>query len=230
MPSAASGVILAIQASGPEASVAVGRGDDLLHLEGVARAARHDDDLMPAVARSFEHISADPKDLETVCVSVGPGGFTGLRIAVSTAKMLAFALGCRLVAVDEGAATIEAAGPGQPAAVCLAGKRGSFWTTFGPAAGQSAGQVLSSQAIIERCRAAGISRILVAQPADRLGDLAVEARAVGLAVVECHPDASHVWRVGRRLDLQGVYCDPARLSPIYPREPEAVRLWEQRKG
>jgi len=41
-----------------------------------------------------------PKDLSAISVSKGPGSYTGLRIGVSSAKGLCFALGIPLISVD----------------------------------------------------------------------------------------------------------------------------------
>lgn len=40
-----------------------------------------------------------PRDLDAVCVSAGPGSYTGLRIGVSTAKGFCYALGIPLLSV-----------------------------------------------------------------------------------------------------------------------------------
>ena len=232
MPGGDPNVTLAIEAAGPDASVAVGRGPALLHIEPVSNAARHDDDLMPAIARAFDRIAALPKDLEVVFVSVGPGGFTGLRIAVSTAKTLALALKCRVVAVSEADAVAETSPAAGPLAICLTGKHGRYWTAFqekkdGPA---SSGQLLAIPDVIEASTRRGVARIAVCQPHNRVTDLAAASAAAGLDIVEVFPDASHVWRVGRRIAETGRFTAPEQLLPIYPREPEAVRLWRQRKA
>ncbi len=47
-----------------------------------------------------------PSQLELICVTTGPGSFTGLRIGVTTAKTLAYATGAKLVGVHTLAAMV----------------------------------------------------------------------------------------------------------------------------
>lgn len=229
MPEPADSISLAIEASGPDATVAVARGDSLLHLEPVSKAARHDDDLMPAIDRAFRRINATPRDLRTIYVSVGPGGFTGLRIAVSAAKMLAFATGCALFPIPEADAIREAADMSEPMLICLGGKRGCYWTLASGASGAAEAQVLDLQQITQEAAASGIRSVAVNQPAHRVADLAQVCTAHGLRLVCTQPDASHVSTAGRKQERSHPPTPPADLLPIYPREPEAVRLWRERQ-
>lgn len=232
MSHANGGVIAAIEASGPRASVAVGRRDAVLRLEPVAASLGHHDDLMAALARAVEVIGASPGDLAEVRVSIGPGGFTGLRIAVATAKMLALATRCRLVAVPEALAAAHAAeeiAPG-PMCVCLAGKGGQYWSSLDPTDRSSDGQVMSAKELAAESARRGIGRIVLTQPAERFADLVVAAQGAGLNVLVVDPSAAHVWTAGADLAAGGVWADPSSLCPLYPREPEAVRLWRERQS
>ncbi|MGN1210815.1 MAG: tRNA (adenosine(37)-N6)-threonylcarbamoyltransferase complex dimerization subunit type 1 TsaB [Candidatus Cryptobacteroides sp.] len=47
----------------------------------------------------LEETGTDIKDCDAVCVSMGPGSYTGLRVGVSTAKGLCFGAGIPLIAV-----------------------------------------------------------------------------------------------------------------------------------
>src|SRR5436190_12445195 len=94
---------------------------------------RHDDDLLPAIDRLFARCGFTPRDLSgggAVGVSVGPGGFTGLRIAVATAKMLAETLDTKLVAVPSALVAAESIrDQTSEIIVALASKAESFWST-----------------------------------------------------------------------------------------------------
>jgi len=64
-----------------------------------------------------------------------------------------------------------------------------------------------------------------------------QSRATGLPIVGQKIDGATepafavepVWRIGRRRAAAGGFDDPATLSPLYIREPEAVTLWNQRE-
>lgn len=57
----------------------------------------HSVTILPAIDRCLSCLGLAPRDLDLIGVGVGPGSFTGVRIAVSTARMLAQVLGKPLV-------------------------------------------------------------------------------------------------------------------------------------
>jgi len=64
----------------------------------------HSEKLMPELSDMLELAGIRIKDLDAVAVSIGPGGFTGLRVGLSAAKGLCFSSGLKLVPVP----TLEA--------------------------------------------------------------------------------------------------------------------------
>ncbi|MFL7811193.1 MAG: tRNA (adenosine(37)-N6)-threonylcarbamoyltransferase complex dimerization subunit type 1 TsaB [Anaerolineae bacterium] len=62
-------------------------------------AENHTVELMPRIVRLLDGQNVAPKDLTGLVVSLGPGSFTGLRIALSAAKGLSLALDLPLVGV-----------------------------------------------------------------------------------------------------------------------------------
>ena len=67
-----------------------------LELDGL----RHAQALPPVVASLLSDHQVVPGSLDLIAVSHGPGSFTGLRVGIAFAKTLAWAVGCKLVAVD----------------------------------------------------------------------------------------------------------------------------------
>ncbi len=59
----------------------------------------HNRNLVPTVHTLLEKHGLKPADLTGIVVGTGPGSYTGLRIGLMLAKSLAYATGCRLIAV-----------------------------------------------------------------------------------------------------------------------------------
>ena len=67
------------------------------HLESGRHNGR---DLAPAIAALLGEQGWAARDLEGVAVGRGPGSYTGLRVGIVSAKTMAYAIGCPLVALD----------------------------------------------------------------------------------------------------------------------------------
>ncbi|HJQ78607.1 MAG TPA: tRNA (adenosine(37)-N6)-threonylcarbamoyltransferase complex dimerization subunit type 1 TsaB [Lacipirellulaceae bacterium] len=114
--------IIAIESSGPHGSVAALRGEragvcclEQMLLPDRERTAQS---LAPSLRAILHKVDWPADSLELVCVTVGPGSFTGLRIGVTTAKTLAYAVGAQIVGSD----TLEVLAAQAPAAA------GRLWT------------------------------------------------------------------------------------------------------
>ncbi|HBJ34268.1 MAG TPA: tRNA (adenosine(37)-N6)-threonylcarbamoyltransferase complex dimerization subunit type 1 TsaB [Planctomycetaceae bacterium] len=92
--------MLAIETGGRCGSIAWYVDDQLKHYIPLDPTKRTAVTLAAAIAEVIGQSRQDGVAVEAVAVNVGPGSFTGLRIGVTTAKTLAYALGCRLIAVD----------------------------------------------------------------------------------------------------------------------------------
>lgn len=91
--------IVAIETSGRAGSVAVGTPAGLLAVQRLAEDVRHAGELLPTVQRLISSQGWAGDAITDVFISIGPGSFTGLRIAVTVARTLAWAVGSRIVAV-----------------------------------------------------------------------------------------------------------------------------------
>lgn len=237
-------VVLAIETSQREASVALRDRAGMVHEERLSQKKRHDDDLMPAIDRLFKRVGLTPGDLRggSVAVSIGPGGFTGLRIAIATAKMFSEALGVKLVAVPSAVVAVEEVGDQKSAVsdqneilVALACKGESFWGTrvqriAGRAYASVGWAIVGEPGIVQAAvfDLAGIDAVI----ADEFFPDAARQRlqAARVPIIPLVLSARSVLIVGTRMLARGETTDPLRLLPTYPRQPEAVTLWEQRTG
>ena len=81
--------ILAVDTSNHPMSVALVEDEQLLATTTLNMVRNHSIYLMPAISKLFELVQWQPTDIDRVVVAQGPGSYTGVRIAVTTAKVLA---------------------------------------------------------------------------------------------------------------------------------------------
>ena len=94
-------LILSIETSTKACSVALAENGNLISfLESVDFNYSHSEKLNLFIKDVFEKGDRKMNQLSAVSVSKGPGSFTGLRIGVSTAKGLAYALDIPLLAIE----------------------------------------------------------------------------------------------------------------------------------
>ncbi|WP_159721937.1 tRNA (adenosine(37)-N6)-threonylcarbamoyltransferase complex dimerization subunit type 1 TsaB [Enterococcus sp. CSURQ0835] len=99
--------ILALDTSNQTLAVAVLEDDHVLANFQLNRKLNHSLTLMPAIDQVMAACELAPSDLERIVVAEGPGSYTGIRIAVTTAKTLADTLKIELVGISS-LATIAA--------------------------------------------------------------------------------------------------------------------------
>jgi tRNA threonylcarbamoyladenosine biosynthesis protein TsaB len=93
-------LILAIETSGRTGSAAIALGEQMLSEAHFSGPMRHSAEIFPAVDSLLERFSRKPEEIEHIYISVGPGSFTGLRIAVALAKTMHLANATKIIAVD----------------------------------------------------------------------------------------------------------------------------------
>lgn len=98
-------LILNIETTTTNCSVSLSKeGETLLLKEDYDTNYSHAERLHTFIATILKEANVEGKDLDAIAVSKGPGSYTGLRIGVSAAKGLCFALDIPLIAVS----TLEA--------------------------------------------------------------------------------------------------------------------------
>lgn len=93
--------ILNIETATKNCSISIAKdGETIVCNEIAEEGYSHAERLHVFIEESIAAAGISFKDLVAIAVSQGPGSYTGLRIGVSAAKGLCFALGIPLIAVD----------------------------------------------------------------------------------------------------------------------------------
>jgi tRNA threonylcarbamoyladenosine biosynthesis protein TsaB len=98
------GLILQIETATTSCSVALARDEVILAFKQVNERNIHAEVITQFIDELIKYAEIRYNDLDAIAVSCGPGSYTGLRIGVSTAKGLCFALDKPLIAIE----TLEA--------------------------------------------------------------------------------------------------------------------------
>ena len=96
--------MLGLDSATRRAAVGAIDGNRVLAEEAVFAQSSHAASLPPLIEATLARASWTMRDLDIIAVSIGPGSFSGLRVGLSLAKGMAYALGIPLVPVP----TLEA--------------------------------------------------------------------------------------------------------------------------
>lgn len=91
---------LLIDTSNQPLSVAVMQDDNVLSEINSNIKQNHSTQLMPAIQQVIGESQIAKEDIDAIIVAQGPGSYTGLRIGVTVAKTLAYALNAELYSVS----------------------------------------------------------------------------------------------------------------------------------
>jgi len=211
-------LILALDASTPVSTVALARIEEggrevLTEVSAVARGAS--EALLPAAHAALSLAGEDLGSVERVLVGVGPGTFTGIRIAAATARALSLGTGA---ALSRNSTLAALAAPalscsGEVLAVLDARRGQVFVQRFSPEGPTTGISCLEPEDLS-----------VEGGPLVVVGDGAVRYRGALAALGHVPPDGSPLHRVaavGHVLsgDLTPVAAE--ELVPIYVREPDA---------
>lgn len=105
--------ILALETSSRISSAALLRDEKLIGAVRLPPEVGTASGLAPALVELLRDAEWAMADIDLIAVSIGPGSFTGLRVGVTMAKTLAYALRCEVLGVD----TLEAIAAQAPADV-----------------------------------------------------------------------------------------------------------------
>lgn len=221
---------LAIETSGRTGSIALAREGAVMEEQSFEHGLQNAAKILPTIDTLCASQGWKPKDLDEVYVSLGPGSFTGLRLAVTIAKTLALATGVRIVGVPSMPVLAQNAPPdAKHLIIVLDAKRGQIYTARFERSGDEMREV--EPAHLDRLKDV-LARSprpvhLLGEGIDYHRDAfdANDARIVVTAPSRWIARASVVAEIGHAMARGGRFSDPDRLTPIYIRLAEAEEKW-----
>jgi tRNA threonylcarbamoyl adenosine modification protein YeaZ len=220
---------LALEFSSTSGSIALMNNSGESITVPITIGRNENDDVFPSIEKTAATLGISANELELVIVSIGPGGFTGLRTAVAIAKMVSLVSGATIVPVESAIVCVQHADKGDgPFAVVSSVKGEEFWLSNIVRRG---GLWVCSSKISTTKDLLQDTKHAVGVFADSfLPEDATETfQQLGIPVCASAHDARALLKVGLDHYKEGESIEPESLLPIYPREPEAVRVWKARK-
>ena len=227
-------LILSVETSGRTGSVAIAKGENILANQHFSAPMKHSAELFPCVTKMLENNNYSPQQIEHVYISIGPGSFTGLRIATTMAKMMHLANNVKIVAVDTLdviAANADEYIQSQPdsnidkIAVILDAKRSRFFV----AAYQKTPK--GWEKILDDCLMTSkqfVEKFDNQQPIWLLGEGLVyysdDFRTDNIKIMDekfWYPSAEKLHSIGFRKACQNQFADAKTLQPAYLCRPQA---------
>ncbi|MFP4198031.1 MAG: tRNA (adenosine(37)-N6)-threonylcarbamoyltransferase complex dimerization subunit type 1 TsaB [Halanaerobium sp.] len=232
-------LILAIDTSTDILGLALIESGQLKGEYNLSLRRQHSEKLLPLIEQIFELLEIQAEDLDGITVAVGPGSFTGLRIGITTAKMLA-----RIFSIPvKGVPTLEvmAAGvEGEYLLPLLDARRERVYYSFY--------QQLKNQPFLKEINQAastGISNLpeilnnyqdqeikIIGEKKDEVFKVLTENNfSVKEAEAEFNqPRAAVLARLGESYLSSGYKDDIYQLKPVYLKKPQAEINWQQKYG
>ncbi len=229
---------LALETSTAHVGVALGRGETVIEAWSDPKPSRHSTTLWPVAAGLCVKHGVKPAEIGLVFVSSGPGSFTGLRLGVTVARMMAFGGSARLVEVPTfdvvGQNARRAASPPERLAILLDAHRGHV---FAATYRLRNGVYVEETAPAEFDPGAYVTDLGASRPVPVfLGEGATLYRTVvesaGFARLPSELDAPRVetvYRLGFERARRGEFIAPRDLVPRYLRAPDAEDKWARRQ-
>jgi tRNA threonylcarbamoyladenosine biosynthesis protein TsaB len=224
--------VLLLETSGRAGFVALADGDALLGVRQLDEPRRVARDLAPAVQGLLAGQGWLPTDLAAVFVGRGPGSYTGLRVGLMSAKALAYATGCALLAVDT-FAVIAAQSPDDVLAVDVladAQQDKVYVQRYARAAPGEPFCPATELAIrpFAAWRAGRAADAWVSGPGLRVRGRTLPDEVSVLGEGDWDPRPESLLRVGLARWRAGERDDPWAVEPLYLRPSAAEEQWQHR--
>ncbi|HYL51713.1 MAG TPA: tRNA (adenosine(37)-N6)-threonylcarbamoyltransferase complex dimerization subunit type 1 TsaB [Acidimicrobiia bacterium] len=210
-----------------------------VELGGIAdkHPPRHAENLAPAIAWCCEKCDVKLSHLSAIAVGTGPGMFTGLRVGVTTAKVLAQSLRIPVIPIPslDLLAYPLRFGHSLIAATIDARRQELYWAVYRPVPGgvqrTSDYELGTPDELIAELEARGDDVILCGDGVLRFPDAFAQLGGRGAVAGPAHasPSLIALAELATARYEREEFCPPSEVLPLYLRRSDAEIEWE-RKG
>lgn len=196
-------------------------GTRALHARQDEMQRGHAEALMPMVAEVLAEAGVGPRDLDVIAATLGPGSFTGVRIAIAAARGLALATGAELYGTDSltvmARMAVLAIAPAGPFAVAVDARREMLYLGLYDAAGRKLDGPLLLAPDDAVKRLPQELELVVGSGAEALAEAAAaQTRHLSPALIALQPSAMVLADIAREGGEAA-----AIFRPLYLRPPDA---------
>lgn len=229
--------ILTLDTSSIVASVAIGDEEKLIAEYTINHKKTHSQKLLPMIEEVLERCELKTKDIDLFGVSLGPGSFTGLRIGITTVKVMAQALNKPVVGVS----SLEGLAYNIPffdGLICpiIDAQRESVYSAIYSWEGDKLntvkqGDVLEVKDLLKHVKDLNKKTIFLGDGLNRFKDQ-IQEELPSISIFPNSslvlPRASSILEIVRSKSKQGLVSEAKDILPIYMRKSQAERQYEAR--
>ena len=202
---------------------------------------QHSEKLLPLMEQIFELLEIKAEDLDGVAVAVGPGSFTGLRIGITTAKMLG-----RIFSIPvKGISTLEIMAAGVEGEIILPlldARRSRVYYSLYLRKSENNDSFLKKTKAAASAKISRLPQILSEYRQRKItiiGEKKSEVKKIleqnqfsirQTAVEKNFPRAAVLARLGQDYVNLNQQDDIYQLKPSYLKQPQAEINWQQKYG
>lgn len=228
-------IILGIESATAQVGCAIGGHEGVLASTHSARGRRHAESLAPQIEFTLEQARVTIGEISVVAVDVGPGLFTGLRVGISTAMATAFGLSVPMIGVSSlDLVAFPVRHTRRLIAAAIDARRGELFTAFyrqvpGGLQRVTEPHVVTPDDLFGELQAASTECLVVGDGALRYREQLSSLTKVEIADESlAYPSASSLVSLAHARALREDFVQPAEITPLYLRRPDAEVNWQTR--
>jgi len=228
-------IVLGIETSTPQTSIAIGTETEILAKVSIAGRARQEV-VAPVLDQLLRWTDLDLSKVGGIAVGIGPGLFTGLRVGVETAKTLAQVLHVPIVGITSLDALAYAVRTSHKRiAAVIDGRRGEvFFAVYRSVPGgvvrETDQVVITPDRLVAELEALGGEVLAVGNGAMlyRHGLEELGSQIEIASAVVAHPEAASLVELAVPRFLREEHDRLYDVVPVYLRKSDAEIAWDQR--